>query len=328
MNPRRGPPPVEALPDAAWGRVEHELWMRLDRNTTPPPPLRGRRWIWLAVPALAIAAVLLVMMRGQRSPSSDDAPARVVAGDAPSTVSFGDTHITLDARSALVMLSDRHTVLLENGAAWFIVGPRGDRPAFEVRAGDATVRVIGTRFRVSREGEDVAVQVDHGVVAVAFRGNQLELTANQSWSSPHPDAGVVTASAPPATVPAVPDRAPSVPGVAHQAPTIAKSAPRCDADCSRYRALEQLEAKDADVAIKGYLELSRGSGKWAAVALYAAGRLASDRRDARAPALLSTYLHRFPTGENASDVSVLIDRLKGPALPDRAAPPKGGAKVD
>src|SRR4029079_13015264 len=82
--------------------------------------------------------------------------------------------------------SEHPTVLLERGAAWFTVAPRQSRPAFIVRAGDATVHVVGTRFRVARSEERIAVVVDHGRVNVNFRGREVACGAGQRWSSDAP----------------------------------------------------------------------------------------------------------------------------------------------
>jgi hypothetical protein len=86
-----------------------------------------------------------------------------------------------------------------------------------------------------------------------------------------------------------------------------------DADAAKYDRLVALEQKDPTAALSGYLELSRGKSKWAAVALYAAGRLAADRHDRRATTFLDIYLRRFPNGANADDARNLLARLKGDA---------------
>ncbi len=306
MNPPLGPPPVEAYSEMTWARVERGLWTRLDATVVTPQ--RTRRRLWLAMPLAAAAALALVVFALRNRPAlvqhDDDSPARVVAGASASAVSFGDAHITLDAFSAVVMESDHHTALIEHGAAWFAVAPRGARPPFEVRAGDATVRVIGTRFRVARDGEQVAVAVDHGRVAVDFRGSHVELGAGTSWISTKPDEIAAASSLPaepevapaPVLVPPTPAPAPQATPEHHAAPHAAAALPPCDADCTRYQKLAKLEAKHPVTAIKGYLELSQGSGTWSAVALFAAGRLTADRHDPRAQTLLSIYLHRFSDG--------------------------------
>lgn len=196
-----GPPPVEGLSDVAWARVERGVFAHLDgagtvtaaisaRQIKETPSRRG--WLWLALPAAA-AACLVVMfaVRGGGSGGTaasgdvESEPARVVSGTSPSAVSFGDAHITMDADSALEMLRDgnRQTVLLERGAAWFEIAPRGERPAFEVHAGDTIVRVMGTRFRVARSGERAQVAVDHGTVEVRYHGRAITVRDHETWSS-------------------------------------------------------------------------------------------------------------------------------------------------
>ncbi|MGE5184335.1 MAG: FecR domain-containing protein [Acidobacteriota bacterium] len=207
-----GAPPVENLSDVAWARVERGVFARLDgsgtvtgaiatRETQPAP---RRTWLWVAVPVAAAAACLLVLFatrpHGTAANSvADTEPARIVSGAAPSAVQFGDAHITLDSDSVVEMVRDgaQPTALLEQGAAWFSVAPRGDRPAFEVRAGDTIVKVVGTRFRVARQGERADVTVDHGTVEVRYRGRALRVTDGQSWSSTKPAEVVPTAAAEP-----------------------------------------------------------------------------------------------------------------------------------
>ncbi len=206
-----GAPPVENLSDVAWARVERGVFAKLDGSGTVTGAVssrdvveaRRRTWMWIAVPLAAAAACLLVLFatrpHGNASSIAESEPTRIVAGAAPSAVQFGDAHITLDADSALEMVRDgaQPTALLEKGAAWFSVAPRGDRPAFEVRAGDTIVRVIGTRFRVARDGERADVTVDHGSVEVRYRGRALRVTDGQSWSSSKPAEVVPTTATQP-----------------------------------------------------------------------------------------------------------------------------------
>jgi transmembrane sensor len=205
------------MSDVAWARVERGVFARLDGSGTVTNAVaardvvRGlrsnsrRTWMWIAAPMAAAAAFLFVLFATRGGPSSggiaSNEPARVVSGASPSAVSFGDAHITLDADSAIEMVRDgaQPTALLEHGAAWFSVAPRGDRPAFEVHAGDTIVRVVGTRFRVAREGERANVTVDHGVVEVRFRGRAVRVTDGQTWTSDHPNDVAPTAA--PATEP-------------------------------------------------------------------------------------------------------------------------------
>ncbi|MBA3396545.1 MAG: FecR domain-containing protein [Deltaproteobacteria bacterium] len=290
-----GPPEVEAFSDLSWARVERGLWARLDGAAPVMIADRpSRRWWWIAAPALAAAAVAAVVVStgDQHAPAVADNPTRVVSSTAPSSISFGDAHITLDADSAVVMSSDgTSNAMLERGGAWFAIAKRSGHP-FVVVAGDTIVRVVGTRFRVARSEELATVEVQHGLVEITFQGTTVRVGPGQSWSSELP--AHVTAT-PAASV--------------EPRPTTELSA--IEDDRVKYERLTAAEVSDPAAALAGYLELSRRSGPWAEVALFAAGRLAADRHDDRAETLLSIYLRRFPRGANAADARQLLDRLKG-----------------
>lgn len=351
---RLGPPPIEPLSDAAWSRVERGLWSQLDAEPGRRAPEPPRRWAWVAAPLAAAAVVAALVLALRARPTPLDEPSRVVSGPAPSSVQFGDSHIELDASTALTLRheAEHPTVMLERGGAWFTVAPRQARPAFLVRAGDATVQVVGTRFRVARSDERIAVEVERGRVDVEFRGGTIAVGAGQHWSSDAPSQ-IVAATAPPAAAtapqaapdpsaatapepepvaepaPAPPlDPAPAhkaaspvrkhAPGPAHTAGATADADPRpgaldaadAERDRSEYDRLAALEPRSPDAALAGYLALARGTSRWAAPALFAAGRLAHDRGDRRAESLLTLYLQRFPDGANAVDARELLNRLR------------------
>jgi len=308
-------PPVDPMSDVAWARVERGLWSRIDSATSQTVvPKRSRLWLAVPLGALAAAAIVVVVItRGSATPpapvASAEEPTRVVAGDAPSSMSFGDVHVELDAHTAMVMQPD--SALVETGAAWFSVAPRGDRAPFVVLAGDTRVRVIGTRFRVARSGEHSEVTVDHGIVEVTFHGNVARVAAHQAWSSDQPTRVASTVAEAETESESESEIEMPASAVKHAKPHHAASAATTDNDAARYQQLARLEASQPDVAMKGYLELSQGSGRWAAVALYAAARLAADRNDGRAQLLLEIYLRRFPAGANVADAERLLSRLKG-----------------
>ncbi len=339
---RLGPPPVEPLSDIAWSRIERGMWSRLDGSQTQTvttiqaaPP--SRRWMLVAAPLAAAAAIALVIgFRGRIAPAED--PARVLSGDTGSSVSFGDAHIELDAHSAIAMRqeSGSPTVTIDNGAARFTVAPRNDRPAFVVRAGDATVRVIGTQFKVARYEEHLSVAVEHGLVDVHFRGVAVKIGAGQSWSSDQPTAVITMAEPAKPAQPAADEpeadtseiempATPSKPHVKHhpkqpshhvatepaKAPAEVPSGSACGTDCTEFNRLSTIEPSQPDKAIDGYLALSRSSQTYADNALFAAARLAFDRHDRRAEALLKIYLQRFPSGAHSADANGLLVRLKG-----------------
>jgi len=326
---RLGPPPVEPLSDIAWARVERELWARVDDAVPVAPRTRTRSWIAITGSIVAAAAVVAIVLATRSGGDSlDDAsPARVVSGAAPSSVSFGDAHVTLDPETAVVMSrdTDAPSALLERGAAWFTIAPRSGAP-FVVVAGDTIVRVVGTRFRVARYLERATVEVEHGLVEVQFRGTKVVLGADQSWSSDHPSDAITTKLAQREPDPVVPARAsepppedptplrPAIvtPDSPPRKPKLAPPAtPDPDLDRVTFERLQTLEVRDPGAALAGYLELSKRTGPWTEVALFAAARLAADRREPRAAALLNIYLTRFPRGKNADDARELLAHLKG-----------------
>lgn len=329
-------PTIEPLSDAAWSRVERGLWSRVDAELAPgpAPAVARRRWrLAFVLAPLAVAAAIAILVGVSRGPDrvAVGEPSRVVSGASPSAISFGDVHVELDPDTALAMSHETGQPIasLERGAAWFTVAPRGERPPVLVRAGDATVRVIGTRFRVARADEHVTVAVAHGTVEIAYHGENHVVSMRQRWSSETPGEVVSEAAAAPVTpVPPPPPLppAPAAPAPAAPAPSVhvpsappvtappttASSPPRADdpdRDQAEYDRLTALEAQSSERAIAGYLVLSRSAGPWAGPALFAAARLAVDRGDHRAASLLDSYLKRFPTGANAADAQALRRRL-------------------
>jgi len=355
---RLGPPPVEPMSDVEWARVERNLWSRIDSGAADRlPEAPKRRWLWLAVPTLAVAVVVAILFGSgvfsshdsSRVISSGDSiePSRVVAGAAPTSVSFGDAHIDLAARSAIVMSSESGSpsVLLERGVATFAVAPRANRKPFVVRAGDTVVRVVGTKFTVARSEELITVVVEHGLVDVQFRGATQRVGAGETWTSDAPTKTALAPTSPPVpdnvdpptnppTGPPVPDKVvvptnpPANPPTSLPAPdkvvtptpdkvvtppttgSLTTAKPPAD-EASEFDRLTSLEARDPKSALAGYLALSKGNTKWSAVALYAAGRLSADRKDPRAATFLDIYLRRFPRGANAADARDLLNRVKG-----------------
>ena len=307
-------PPIEPMSDLSWARVERGLWARLD---APEPTAESRvpsrrRWIWIAAPSVAVAAAAaaafaLLIETPELPPAPatmqpEALPTRIVAGAAPSRITHGDVHVTLDADSAVVMPTEASsTAVLERGAAWFAIAPRAGRQ-FIVVAGDTVVRVVGTRFRVARYADHATVEVEHGLVDVTFRGTTVKVGGGQRWSSQQP--AVLDASVTPAATTIETAR------TKRTAPKLV-AAVEADDERTRYERYAALEARQPAAALAGYLELARGNGPWAPISLYAAARLAVDRGEPRAKVLLDAYLRRFPRGANADDARQLLDRLKG-----------------
>jgi len=196
MTTKLGPPPVEGLSDVAWARVERNVFSRMEGTITNAVSSREMtsttsrtQIVWLAVPVAAAAAFALAFFatKSPQQPTSQpiatDTPSRIVAGNAPSSITVGDSHLTLDANTALVIdgKDGKQTALIERGAATFAV-PR----SFTVLAGDALVRTTTAEFRVSRDGELAIVEVQSGTVHITFRGHDVTVGAHHAWSALKP----------------------------------------------------------------------------------------------------------------------------------------------
>lgn len=84
---------------------------------------------------------------------------------------------------------ERTEVQLLHGTTAFEVSPRRDEARFQVRAGEISVEVIGTRFSVAMdENEAVTVSVDRGVVSVFSDKWRVELEAGSSITVSHGEA--------------------------------------------------------------------------------------------------------------------------------------------
>jgi tetratricopeptide (TPR) repeat protein len=164
--------------EVAAARIERQ-WSTVADRVQP----RGARrpWAWLfalSTGAAAIAAIAIVYLAWPArtpEPAADPifASATLEGGEDATRVSLRDgTKIELSAHGRLDMESrdaSASRVRVARGRARFDVPHRRGR-SFVVRARDVEVVVIGTRFSVAVEGDDVAVAVDRGVVEVRRAG--------------------------------------------------------------------------------------------------------------------------------------------------------------
>jgi hypothetical protein len=220
-----------------------------------------------------------------------------------------------------------------------------------VQAAGALVEVVGTQFTVSREGEHVTVAVSEGTVRVTTDGRALAVHAGQTWENEaaprlaRGDGAKVAPVSPnppesaPARAPAVSERQatasesgptpkpemippapevspiePAAPAAVEPAPLVAAPSPAAPVRSSereRFETASKLESTRPTAALAIYSELSRGSGPWAANALYASGRLELERgQKSRAKQLLELYGRRFPTGQNTEEARRLLETLR------------------
>lgn len=190
----------EAFRDAqrAWSAIGRT---RFARDGAWRAEARSARPRW-AVPAamaasLAIAAVIAPQVMG--------APAQQVRTDVAQTqqVTFADgTKVFVGAKSAVDLRvdEDSRTAILKGGEAFFEVANDPKRP-FTVVAGDAVIRVTGTKFNVCRTKYGVQVSVLEGKVEVVRKrfltvperpdrvitgGEQVRLATGEGLSPPMP----------------------------------------------------------------------------------------------------------------------------------------------
>ena len=111
---------------------------------------------------------------------------RITTTDGRVAAQFGaGSTLTVGPHSALVLARfdtrDVELVLGERGQVDVEVSHRAPEQRFVVRAGERTVEVRGTAFRVARDGDQVEIACEHGRVAVSSpgRGDAVELGAGQ-----------------------------------------------------------------------------------------------------------------------------------------------------
>jgi transmembrane sensor len=133
-------------------------------------PKSRKRWTaaWLSP---VMAASLLLVLAGIWSVNVPNVVEYRTALGEQRTIQLSDGSIlTLNTdtsvRTELSLL--RRVVILEKGEAFFVVAHEKHR-SFDVTAGTATIRDIGTRFLVRRQAEAVTVTVVDGAVEVRAR---------------------------------------------------------------------------------------------------------------------------------------------------------------
>ena len=147
-------------------------------------PRVWRRWR-IAAGSVAAAAVLAVAATLGRMTASDSgallAPAEIITGPSElATVQLGDGSVVRLAPSSRLRVGgagEERDVTLE-GRAFFAIA-RDDDHAFLVRTSAGVARVLGTRFEVAAEGEDLELTVVEGRVALDAPGNSVEVEGGE-----------------------------------------------------------------------------------------------------------------------------------------------------
>jgi transmembrane sensor len=148
----------------------------------PPSPFARLRLWWEGAPAaprLALGAATLALVVALAWPfvSIRTDVYQTGVGQTRQVALADGSQVALGPASSLrVRLSPgRRDAYLDEGEAFFTVAKQHGRP-FLVDAGQAHVRVVGTRFNVRRDASQVRVAVQEGVVQVGAHEGQTALT--------------------------------------------------------------------------------------------------------------------------------------------------------
>lgn len=154
--------------DSVWRRADRLGSLHAPGTTAVPPPPSGvaRRTVWRMAASVVVLAGAgwLVATSGLL-----DRPAsyRTALGQSTSLALADGTRLTLNTNSRLRsrVESKHRTVWLDQGEAYFEVAHDAGRP-FIVEAGARRITVLGTKFSVRRDGDQVQVVVAEGRVQV------------------------------------------------------------------------------------------------------------------------------------------------------------------
>jgi len=321
-------------------------------------PRRPNRLVWgLGVGALVAVVVIAIVV----SQGGSTGPERLVLGDG-AVAQVGGARLVLDGpvprdveletgpgSEGGLRLSDGTEVRISGGTRFVV--PSGST-RFEVRKGmlsfavkkrpvgqamfvetdEVVVRVLGTRFSVSRSQGRSVVAVSEGLVEVTERRNGAmhQLASGTSiasgGASSTPDAGeAVDAGSEPTRTPARPVQRKPVAGLNAirarlEAGQLAEAHALIRAAKQQSSSVDQAEVliieaevflaeRQYEQALGAYLRVTREHAKapQAEEALFAAAQLAIDHSTAaRGHALLLEYQRRYPAGRFRQDVDRLL----------------------
>ena len=336
------PVEVETVSARRWARLERSLFARWDEEQLRAPEAeagrvrqgsarRLRRQIAIsAAVLLAVAASVVCFVSWRRAGEAValDRTSRIATGANGSHLALQGLTLDVEPESAVVLGSPSEhgmLIVLDRGGIVCEVAPRSAGAPLVVQAGSVQVKVVGTRFSVTRIGEKARVAVEHGVVEVAAGGRVARVSAGEVWprEAPVVAASPATTSDAPSVVEGGPvsdanphsDTNPKSPASVGVRPAGGGAAgPHTaygEAAQARFEAAAALERSEPARAEDLYRGLENGSGSWAQHALFAHGRLEAARGNtAEARQLLERYLTRFPKGPNSQDARSVLERLR------------------
>lgn len=160
---------MEAMWSIAQATPDTAFKARLAKGTHPREAQWGRRAFIAGLGSACAAAAGVVVLGPQRWLESEQYAQRYVSrkGERLEQTLPDGSLISLNTDSAVHVsfYQSERRVVLEKGEAFFQVRSEPDRP-FNVDAGQAVIRVTGTRFNVRRETDMVDVAVESGSVRV------------------------------------------------------------------------------------------------------------------------------------------------------------------
>jgi hypothetical protein len=319
---------VEPLSPQRWTRIERSLFSRVEAEmasgTLPTEsfqPWARRAVPWLVAASLALMALAVLWLAAGRPADGRGSLAqasRITTGSTGSHLVLRELTLDVDPESTVVIggATERGMLLvLDRGSVVCDVTPRSASAPLIVQAGAAQIQVVGTRFRVQRDGEAAKVAVEHGVVEVTMNGQVSRVRAGQVWPAAAPATlpsthtkEVVAAAPVELSEPSEVRRSTPRPQATTSAPMTNDNASSAQA---RFERAARLERADPGQATALYRTLESGSDSWAQNALYARGRLEAARGNtAEARKVLERYLARFPKGANRDDAKALLERLR------------------
>ncbi|WP_143305892.1 FecR domain-containing protein [Chitinophaga vietnamensis] len=172
------------LPDkeAVWNSIRQQLEAR-------PPSLKVASrygWWWKGAAAAVIGATLAVLYYHYRPAASKQVaalpPLTVTAVDAIRRDTLPDQSLAVLQQHATLRyargFSGKERLVELSGEAWFDVKPAANKP-FMVKAGDVSIRVLGTAFNVKQEDSLVTIAVQNGRIAITNGARSLEAGAGE-----------------------------------------------------------------------------------------------------------------------------------------------------
>ena len=303
-NSFQTPPPIEELSEISWKRIEQGLMTSLDSAQVEPATAattkRARVLVPFAVACLAAAAVAVFALVSDNTtkPKSAENTSQISTQESPTSIVLLGAQLEVHPHSevAVEQYGGDLAFQLRDGGISLSVEPRDHKAPVTIVSGDVHIEVVGTKFSVYRSAGDTQVVVDEGIVAVSRGGVRQLVRAGERW--PFEEAsGTASVEAP-------------KPEVARAVAPVKSHEPAQRDARDLFEEAADKEQSAPSEAIRLYRRAARGSGPWAANALFAQARLlVAQGNPDKAKPVLQRYLKRFPSGANTADARALLKEI-------------------